>query len=119
MNYIQYYFFILNQNKNEKMHSYHKTYKEYYDLRYIDRQYSGTVKYNQIKSKIEEMNKCSKLFENHNYMKETLIKKKIADNNITSDELENNLENQEIFFKYNYEIHPTIGYYDIALQQHQ
>ena len=50
-------------------------------------------------------------------MKETLIKKKIADNSITSDELENNLENQEMLFKYNCERHPTIAYYDITLQQ--
>ena len=98
------------------MYTYHKTHREYYYLRCKDRQCFGTAKYNQINGNIEEMAKCSKLFENHNYVRESRIKKKIEENNMTSEDLENNLENQEIYFKYIHEIHPTIGYYDIALQ---
>ena len=70
-------FFYINKNKNKKMYTYHKTYKEYYYLRCTDRQCSGTAKYNQINGNIEEMAKCSKLYENHNYVRESLIKKSL------------------------------------------
>ena len=47
-------FFYSDRNKNEKMYTYNKTYKEYYYLRCSERQCACTNKYNQINADIEE-----------------------------------------------------------------
>ena len=60
-----------------------------------------------------------KTIENHNYIKESLIKKKIEKAELTPSEIENNEKCQEIFFKYMLSIHPIISYYDIIYILHE
>ena len=60
-----------------------------------------------------------KTIENHNYIKESLIKKKIEKAELTPSEIENNEEYQEIFFKYMLLIHPIISYYYIIYILHE
>ena len=90
-----------------------------YYLRCSDRQCCGTATYNTTNGKIEESVKCSKTFENHNYIKESLIRKKFEKEEISPSEIENNEEYQEIFFKYILSIHPNILYYDIIYLLHE
>ena len=64
-----------------KIYTYYKTYKEMYYLRCYDRKCSGAEAYNITNVKIEETLKCSKTYENHNYIKESIIKKKLKNKN--------------------------------------
>ena len=52
-----------------------------YYLRCSDRKCSGAETYNITNGKIEETLKCSKTYENHNYIKESIIKKKLKNKN--------------------------------------
>lgn len=112
-------FFLKDKDNNDKMYSFHRVYKEYYYLRCSDRHCNGTAKYNTLSGIITENNQCNIEFENHSYAKESIIKKKIESNTIKKDEIENNIKNQEIYFKYMLSIHPLINYYDIVLLLHE
>ena len=54
--------------KKMKNHIYHRTYKEYYHLRFTDRNCLGTAKYNNVNGKIEINTKCSIKYEDHSYI---------------------------------------------------
>ena len=70
-------FFYKDPQRQDKIYTYYKTYKNMYYLRFSDRQCCGTATYNTTNGKIEESVKCSKTFENHNYIKESLIRKNL------------------------------------------
>ena len=57
------------------------------------------------------------MFENHNYIKESIIK--IEKDEMSPSEMENNLENHEIFFKHMIPMNPNISYYDIIYILHE
>ena len=82
------------------MYTFHRAYKEYYYLRCSDRHCGGTAKYNTLTGIITESKECNIEFTNHSYVKESIIKKKIESNIIKGEEIENNLEIQEVYFKY-------------------
>ena len=69
-------FFFKNKDNNEKLYTFHRIYKEFYYLRCTDRHCGGTAKYNTLTG-ITESNECSIEFQNHSYVKEALIKKKL------------------------------------------
>ena len=104
-----------DKDGNSKIYSYHRDYNEYYYLRCLYRKCNGTEKYKISIGAIEVITECNLEYANHSYAKEDLIKNKIKNNKIRTEYLEDNLDNQEIFFKYMLENQPTIGYYDISL----
>ena len=57
-----------DEEENEKSYTYHRTYKEYYHLRFTDRNCLGTAKYNNVNGKIEINTKCSIKYEDHSYI---------------------------------------------------
>jgi len=77
-----------NEEENEKSYTYHRTYKEYYHLRCIDRNSLGIVKYNNANVKIEINTKCSIKYEDHSYIKEKLNKQKIMEDKLEKKEIE-------------------------------
>lgn len=100
---------------NSKIYSYHRDYNEYYYLRCLDRNCTGTAKYNKNIETIEIIYEYNLEYSNHRYAKEDIIKNKIKNDQIKTDDLEDNFDNQEIFFKYMLEIQPNITYYDIMI----
>ena len=52
-----------------------------YYLRCSDRKCSSAETYNITNGKIEETLKCSKTYESHSYIKESIIKKKLKNKN--------------------------------------
>ena len=112
-------FFLKDKENNDKIYTFHRTYKEYYYLRCNDRHCSGTAKYNTLTGIITEINECNMDYSNHSYVKESIIKKKIESNTIKVEEIENNSDTQKIIFKYMLTIHPLIGYYNIVLILHE
>ena len=114
-----YIFFIKDEEENEKSYTYHRTYKEYYHLRCTDRKCLGTAKYNIANGKIEINTKCSIKYDEHSYIKEKLIQKKIIEDKLENKDIEGDMHIQEIFFKYMNSIQPNLNYYDIALYMHE
>ena len=96
------------------MYSFHRRVKNTYNLRCSDRQCKGTADYDIESGKVTINKSCTKNYENHSYIKEELIIKKIRANEITKEDLLDNIENQEIYFKYLYAEHPNLTYYDIC-----
>ena len=74
--------------KKMKNHIYHRTYKEYYHLKFTDRNCLGTAKYNNVNSKIEINTKCSIKYGDLSYIKEKLIKQKIMEDKLEKKEIE-------------------------------
>ena len=107
-------FFYENKNSQKQMFSFHRRVKNTYNLRCSDRPCKGTADYDIENGKITINKPCTKNYENHSYIKEELIIKKIRAKEITKDDLINNIENQEIYFKYLYAEHPNLTYYDIC-----
>ena len=84
-------------------------------MRCTDRKCKGTAKYNIINDKIEVNKKCTIEYEEHSYKKENIIIEKIKINEICKKEIENDINIQEIYFKYIHSTQPILQYYDIAL----
>jgi hypothetical protein len=96
------------------MYSFHRRVKNTYNLRCNDWHCKGAADYDIEAGKIIINKPCTKNYENHSYIKEELIIKKIRAKGITKEDLIDNIENQEIYFKYLYVEHPNLTYYDIC-----
>ena len=107
-------FFYENDRSQKKMYSFHRKINNIYNLRCTDRHCKGTADYDIETGKIIPNKQCTKNYENHSYIKEELIIKKIRAEEITKEDLIDNIENQEIYFKYLYAEHPNLTYYDIC-----
>ena len=114
-----YLFFYKDNNRNNKSYTFHRIYKEFYHLRCTDRKCSGTAKYNIINGEIQITKDCTLSYDQHSYIKEHLIKKKIMENDLNSKDIDDNEEVQEVYFKYLNSIYPNFNYYDIALYLHE
>ena len=110
-----YIFFYTDKDNRVYNYTFHQSMKEYYNLRCSDRNCKGTAKYNVLTAKIEVNNKCTIDYEKHSYKKEKIIIDKIKNEDLTKEEIENDINYQEIFFKYIYSTQPNLHYYDIAL----
>ena len=107
-------FFYENKKLQKQMYSFHRRVKNTYNLRCTDRQCKGTADYDIESGKVTINKPCTKNYENHSYIKEEIVIKKIRAKEITKDDLLDNIENQEIYFKYLYAEHQNLTYYDIC-----
>ena len=62
---------------------------------------------------------CNIKYESHSYIKEKLIKQKIAENNLEKKDIDNEFTVQEIYYKYIHSIQHNLNFYDIALYLHE
>ena len=80
-------FFYLNKKLQKQMYSFHRRVKNTYNLRCTDRQSKGTADYDIESGKVTINKPCTKNYENHSYIKEEIVIKKIRAKEITKDDL--------------------------------
>ena len=86
-----YIFFYTDKDNRVYNYTFHQSMKEYYNLRCSDRNCKGTAKYNVLTAKIEVNNKCTIDYEKHSYKKEKIIIDKIKNEDLTKEEIENDI----------------------------